>query len=288
MKPCRAFMAGLLVFLVFIFPVSFGWGLDGHFTICKIAQSRLSRAAADAVQRLLPEYANGELANVCIWADRIKFRYRWSSALHYVNTPESLCTYQYARDCKDENGVEGRCVAGAINNYTSQLLTYKTRSSSSQYNLTEALLFLSHFMGDIHQPLHVGFAEDKGGNTIEVHWYTRKQNLHHIWDSNIIETAEEKFYDSSVNGLIDAIQMNITKEWTDEVEEWVKCNSKTIACTDIYASESIRAACDWAYKGVTEGATLAAKYFSTRVPVVYLRLAQGGVRLAAVLNSIFG
>ncbi|KAG7013017.1 Endonuclease 2, partial [Cucurbita argyrosperma subsp. argyrosperma] len=220
MKPCRAFMAGLLVFLVFIFPVSFGWGLDGHFTICKIAQSRLSRAAADAVQRLLPEYANGELANVCIWADRIKFRYRWSSALHY--------------------------------------------------------------------PLHVGFAEDKGGNTIEVHWYTRKQNLHHIWDSNIIETAEEKFYDSSLDGLIDAIQTNITKEWTDEVEEWEKCNSKKIACTDIYASESIRAACDWAYKGVTEGATLAAQYFSTRVPVVYLRLAQGGVRLAAVLNSIFG
>ncbi|OAP16059.1 hypothetical protein AXX17_AT1G62340 [Arabidopsis thaliana] len=65
-------------------------------------------------------------------------------------------------------------------------------------------------MGDIHQPLHVSYASDKGGNTIEVHWYTRKANLHHIWDSNIIETAEADLYNSALEGMVDALKKNIT------------------------------------------------------------------------------
>jgi len=56
-------------------------------------------------------------------------------------------------------------------NYTSQLGNYGGRATGVNYNLTEALLFLSHFMGDIHQPLHVGFTTDEGGNTIKLHWY---------------------------------------------------------------------------------------------------------------------
>ncbi|KAJ9163336.1 hypothetical protein P3X46_023014 [Hevea brasiliensis] len=274
--------------LTLLLPVTHGWGNDGHFIVCRIAQSRLSEAAADALKQLLPESAENDLARVCSWADNVKFRYHWSSALHYIDTPDSLCTYQYNRDCKDENGDEGRCVAGAINNYTSQLITYNTAFSLQiEYNLTEALLFLSHFIGDIHQPLHVGFTSDRGGNTIDVHWYTRKQVLHHVWDANIIETAEERFYSSNVEDMIDAIQQNITTEWRDQVQKWETCSRNKTACPDMYASESIKAACDWAYKGVTEGSVLEDDYFLSRKPIVNLRLAQGGVRLAATLNRIF-
>ncbi|KAK3006104.1 hypothetical protein RJ639_017427 [Escallonia herrerae] len=165
-------------------------------------------------------------------------------------------------------------------------------------NLTEALLFLSHFMGDIHQPLHVGFTSDKGGNTIDVHWYTRKSVLHHVysvlmssiqvWDDNIIETADERFYDSNVDGLVDALQKNITNEWADQVQKWENCGGNKPTCPDIYASEGIKAACDWAYKGVSEDSVLKDDYFLSRLPIVNLRLAQGGVRLAATLNRIFG
>ncbi|XP_071725320.1 endonuclease 2-like [Rutidosis leptorrhynchoides] len=275
-----------LVVILFLFPVViYGWGYEGHYAVCKIAQARLTDTAATAVKEFLPEYAQNDLASVCIWPDRIKFRYPWSSPLHYINTPE-VCNYKYTRDCKNEEGEQGMCVAGAINNYTSQLLRYGTKQV--QYNLTEALLFLSHFMGDIHQPLHVSFADDKGGNTIDVHWYTRKQNLHHVWDSNIIETAEEKYDNSNLDTLVDAIQQNITKEWSDEVPRWETCGGGKSACPDIYASESINAACDWAYKGVVENATLEDDYFLSRLPIVYRRLAQGGVRLAATLNRIFG
>ncbi|KAL7149369.1 hypothetical protein ABFS83_05G035700 [Erythranthe nasuta] len=274
------------VLLLFI-PFAYGWGIDGHFIVCKLAQQRLSNAAANAVSQLLPEYANNDLGSVCSWADRVKFRYHWSSPLHYIDTPDNLCTYQYKRDCKDEDGIQDRCVAGAINNYTTQLLTYSGNSdSSSQYNLTEALLFLSHFMGDIHQPLHVGFTSDRGANTIDVHWYRRKEVLHHVWDNNIIETEEKRFYDSNVDEMIDALQQNLTTVWSEQAKEWEAC-SKT-ACPDQYASEGIKAACDWAYKGVDEDSVLEDDYFLSRRAVVNLRLVQGGVRLAATLNRIFG
>ncbi|KAF6165719.1 hypothetical protein GIB67_012616 [Kingdonia uniflora] len=155
-------------------------------------------------------------------------------------------------------------------------------------NLTEALLFLSHFIGDIHQPLHVGFASDKGGNTIDVHWYRRKTVLHHVWDVSIIETSEERFYDSNVQDMIDAIQQNITGPWADQVQRWERCSYNDTACPDIYASEGIKAACAWAYKDVQEDSVLEDEYFLSRLPVVNWRLAQGGVRLAATLNRIFG
>ncbi|CAN0876217.1 Endonuclease 2 [Linum grandiflorum] len=267
--------------------VVYGWGIDGHFTVCRIAQPRLSDAAAAAVKQLLPEDAD-DLASLCSWADRVKFRYHWSSPLHYIDTPDNLCSYTYNRDCKDETGEMGRCVDGAIQNYTTQLLTYNTHSDCKlSDNLTEALLFLSHFIGDIHQPLHVGFTSDRGGNTIDIHWYTRKTVLHHAWDDNIIMTAEEQYYDSKVEEFIDAIQNNITSGWSDLVPKWEACGGNNTACPTVYASEGIKAACDWAYKGVTEDSILDDDYFESRLPIVKLRLAQAGVRLAATLNRIF-
>ncbi|XP_042034780.1 endonuclease 2-like isoform X2 [Salvia splendens] len=251
-----------------------GWGIHGHLITCRIAQPRLSKAAAEAVSQLLPAYADNDLGSLCSWADRVKFRYHWSSALHYIDTPDQLCSYQYTRDCKDEDGIKDRCVAGAIYNYTNQLITYNNANSQS------------HFIGDIHQPLHVGFTSDRGGNTIDVHWYTRKTVLHHVWDDNIIETAEERFFDSNVEELINTLQTNITTVWASQAKAWEAC-TKT-ACPDAYSSEGIKAACDWAYKGVSNGSVLQDDYFLSRYPVVNMRLAQGGVRLAATLNRIFG
>ncbi|KAJ7954110.1 Endonuclease [Quillaja saponaria] len=244
MGSCRIEILTILsVLLLFFFQFQsiHGWGEDGHLIVCRIAQSRLTKRAEEVVENLLPKSAENDLGSVCSWADHVKFIYHWSSALHYIDTPDNLCNYQYERDCKDGNGEKGRCVAGAINNYTTQLLNY---GKHSKYNLTQALLFLSHFMGDIHQPLHVGFTSDRGGNTIDVHWYTRKQNLHHVWDDNIIETAEERVYSSNVDDFIKAIQRNITTEWDDQVKQWETCSYNKITCPDIFASEGIKAACE--------------------------------------------
>ncbi|RDY12143.1 Endonuclease 2, partial [Mucuna pruriens] len=305
-----------------------GWGDDGHTIVCKIAQARLSDTAAEAVKKLLPKSAENDLAKKCSWADHVHHVFPWSSALHYADTPESVCVYQNSRDCVDQKtGIKGRCVVAAINNYTTQLLEYgsdtKSRCKSLfqtnnfSDNLTQALLFLSHFLGDIHQvymhlyksqnshsllltitcndflhilnlqPLHCGFTSDKGGNAITVLWYKRKTNLHHVWDDSILETEVERFYDSDMGEFVDAIQQNITKVWADQVEEWEKCSENKLPCPAIYASESAIDACKWAYKDATEGSLLNDDYFTTRLPIVNLRLAQAGVRLAAILNRVF-
>ncbi|WOK93479.1 endonuclease 2 [Canna indica] len=112
-------------------------------------------------------------------------------------------------DCHDTTGEQERCVVAAISNYTTQLLSYG--DSSNEYNLTESLMFLAHFIGDIHQPLHAGFEEDRGGNSILVNWYQTRTNLHHIWDSDILETVMEDFYNNDVATMIQAIEMNITE-----------------------------------------------------------------------------
>ncbi|MQM06462.1 hypothetical protein Taro_039281 [Colocasia esculenta] len=154
-------------------------------------------------------------------------------------------------------------------------------------NLTESLMFLAHFMGDIHQPLHVGFAADEGGNTIAIRWYKRKTNLHHVWDVSIIETAKKDFYKNNLNTMIESIKKNITDEWAHDVDAWETCNKKRVTCALEYASESITISCKNAYKDVEQDSTLGDEYFLSRRPIVEKRIAQAGLRLAALLNKIF-
>ncbi|CAH9093137.1 unnamed protein product [Cuscuta europaea] len=273
--------------LLLMAPITNAWGKEGHFAICKIAQEYLTEEALEVVKDLLPDEAKGELANVCDWADLVRYHahYGWSKSLHYVDTPDFLCNYKFSRDCHDTKGHKGRCVTAAIHNYTEQLLGYNNSNSKTNYNLTEALMFLSHFVGDVHQPLHVGFLGDEGGNSIIVRWYRRKTNLHHVWDTNMIETAVKNFYDSNLTLMILALQNNITNEWPVDVHLLESCNE--FVCPDPYASESISLACKFAYRNATPGSTLADEYFLSRMPVVEKRLSQSGVRLAALLNSIF-
>ncbi|KAM0880156.1 hypothetical protein ACQ4PT_033784 [Festuca glaucescens] len=265
------------------------WGKEGHIMTCKIAEKYLSEDAKAAVQDLLPASAEGELSTMCPWADQVRFHYHWASPLHYANTP-NVCNFKYSRDCHNSKGMQGMCVVGAINNYTDQLYTYGD-SPKSSYNLTESLMFLAHFVGDVHQPLHVSFEEDEGGNTIQVHWYRRKANLHHVWDVSIIDTVMKDFYNKDLDTMVDALQTNLTLSapngWSDDISDWENCANKKATCANDYATESIDLSCNYAYKDVTQNITLGDDYYFTRYPVVERRLAQGGVRLAMILNRIF-
>ncbi|CAO2209130.1 unnamed protein product [Urochloa humidicola] len=281
----RALLLLPLVFLLLLLapPRADAWGKEGHIMVCKIAEKYLSEKAAAAVQALLPESAGGELSTMCPWADQVRWHYHWSSPLHYANTPE-VCNFKYSRDCHNSRGQKGMCVVGAINNYTEQLYSYGKKTS---YNLTESLMFLAHFVGDVHQPLHVGYAEDEGGNTIIVHWYRRKTNLHHVWDVSIIDTAIKDFYNKSMDTMVEALKMNLTGGWSDDITHWENCKNKRSTCANDYAIESIHYSCNYAYKDVEQDITLGDDYFFTRYPVVEKRLAQAGIRLALILNRIF-
>ncbi|XP_012484687.1 endonuclease 4 isoform X3 [Gossypium raimondii] len=232
--------------------VVFCWGKHGHYAVCKIAEGYLSKDAMATVKELLPDYANGELASVCSWPDDIKWYYRWywTSPLHYVDTPSFKCNYKYG------------------------------------HNLTEALIFLAHYMADVHQPLHVGFTGDLGGTILKVRWYRKKTNLHHVWDTLIIDTAVKTFYGSDLSTMVRAIQRNITDAWSSDIASWKSCRHHDRVCPNLYAAESVRLACNFAYKNATPGSILEDDYFLSRLPVVEKRLAQGGIRLAAVLNQL--
>ncbi|XP_071706116.1 endonuclease 1 [Rutidosis leptorrhynchoides] len=266
------------------------WSKEGHVMTCQIAQELLAPDAAHAVQMLLPDYVNGNLSALCVWPDQIRhwYRYRWTSPLHFIDTPDKACSFDYSRDCHDTHGSGDMCVAGAIKNFTTQLSHYKEGTSDRRHNMTEALLFLSHFMGDIHQPMHVGFTSDEGGNTIDLRWFRHKSNLHHVWDREIILTAAADFYDKDMKSLKKAIQTNLTHGlWSDDVTSWTNCDDLS-TCINTYAMESIKMACKWGYKGVETGETLSDDYFNSRMPFVMKRIAQGGVRLSMILNRVFG
>lgn len=280
----------LMGFASVMVPRTRGWSKEGHIMTCRIAQALLEPEASEAVQNLLPQEVNGDLSSLCVWADQIRHwnKYRWTSSLHFIDTPDKACTFDYSRDCHDPKGLKDMCVAGAIHNYTAQLSHFRHGTSDRRHNMTEALLFVSHFMGDIHQPMHVGFTSDEGGNTIDLRWFRHKSNLHHVWDREIVLTAMADYYDKDMDLLLEHIQQNFTHGiWTDDVESWRDCDDLA-SCVNKYAVESIGLACKWGYKGVKAGTTLSDDYFKTRMPILMKRIAQGGVRLAMLLNRVFG
>ncbi|KAK1303228.1 Endonuclease 1 [Acorus calamus] len=278
-----------LFLVVFVFisisaPKALSWSKEGHVLTCRIAQSLLEPGPAEVVHNLLPDYVDGDLSALCTWPDQIRhwYKYRWTSNLHFIDTPDNACTFDYSRDCHDPKGLKDMCVAGAIRNFTSQLMHYRDD------NLTESLLFLSHFMGDIHQPLHVGFTSDEGGNTIQLRWFRHKSNLHHVWDREIILTALTDYYNKNMDALQEDIHNNFTSGiWSEDISSWGDCDD-LFSCPNKYAAESINLACKWGYKGVTQGETLSDDYFNSRLPIVTRRIAQGGVRLSMILNRVFG
>ncbi|KAL3627679.1 Endonuclease 1 [Castilleja foliolosa] len=266
------------------------WSKEGHIMTCQIAQDLLEPEATHAVQMLLPDYVNGNLSALCVWPDQVRHwhKYSWTSSLHFIDTPDHACNFKYQRDCHNPQGDKDMCVAGAISNFTNQLSHYKHGNSDRRYNMTEALVFLSHFMGDIHQPMHTAFTSDKGGNTIDLRWFKHKSNLHHVWDREIIITAAADFYSKDINLLQQDIVKNITDGiWSSDLASWRDC-SDILSCVKKYATESIDIACKYAYKDVVPGGTLSDDYFNSRLPIVMKRIAQGGVRLAMILNRVFG
>jgi hypothetical protein len=156
----------LLLCLFETFIRVYGWGPIGHSIVVRLAQSQLNdSASSEWIRSLTPWHWNGNLSAMASWADDILHtdsnptgygNWQWSGQLHYINTPDWSCNYQPERDC-----INDTCIAGAIKNYTKRLET-----EFDEIQEKEALYFLIHYVGDIHQPLHTGFISDRGGNSI--------------------------------------------------------------------------------------------------------------------------
>jgi hypothetical protein len=235
------------------------WGKNGHRVTGKIAEKHLTRKAKKQIDKLLKGQS---LAFVSTFADEIKSDRTYSKYYpwHYVNMNLDQ-SYQEA-----EKNPKGDLVTGI--NTCIQILKDKT---SSEEDKAFHLKLLIHFVGDLHQPMHIGQKEDKGGNTVQVEWFGKGTNLHSVWDSKMIDDWEMGYAELADNATdlskkqIEAIEQGTIEDWVNEVHEITK----------------------EVYKSVKKGENLRYQYSYNHFGTVRTQLQKGGIRLAKVLNEIY-
>lgn len=180
MRMPRVRWLGLLIWLAAM-PV-WAWSGPGHELVAQLAEAQLQPSTRAAALALLQDEGHDSLADVARWADEVRDEraYRWSAPLHFVNHAPGSCDYRPARHCAD-----GACVIGAVERFRSELADHRLPLARRR----EALKFLVHFVGDLHQPLHAGFASDKGGNTYQVNVDGEGSNLHRVWDYFLLASS---------------------------------------------------------------------------------------------------
>jgi hypothetical protein len=229
------------------------WGDDGHSLIGEYAQAHLSPAARAEVDKLLALEPGATLASIASWAD--EHRSPSTAPWHFVNFPrDSGCHYDEDRMC-----IDGKCVVDAIDR---QLAVLKSTASPEQRLL--ALKYVVHFVGDVHQPLHAGYADDKGGNTYQVQAFGRGTNLHSLWDSGLIKNWP---------GGLDALRVAINaapaqNSARPDPKAWAEQSCKLVDVSGFYP----------------DGRKVAESYVTQWSATVPAQLAAAGQRLAMSLE----
>lgn len=245
---------------------AFAWGAQGHRLVARVAETRLEPAAKAEVERLLALEPGETLASVAPWADQVRANDpdlgRRSARWHYINMGEDGCVYDHARHCRD-----GNCVIEALK-AQSALLGDRNLADTERL---QALKFVVHLAGDIHQPLHAGYSHDKGGNAYQLQFNGRGTNLHSFWDS----------------GMFYALQL--------DDDQFLQRLQVLPAPTGIVAPRLQRDAAQWAEQScriaTREGVypakrTVDEDYTNTWRPVAEAQLRLAGERLAALLNEL--
>ncbi|HVR81195.1 MAG TPA: S1/P1 nuclease [Luteimonas sp.] len=259
------------------------WAKLGHRIIGELAQRELTPAARAEVARLLVGEPDPTLAGVADWADTLRQsnsdRFKRTARWHYVNFPRSECAYVPERDCPD-----GNCAIAAID---AQRLVLADPQQSRVHRV-EALKFLVHVVGDVHQPLHAGYADDRGGNGYQISLRTniapeayardhysdgiQGTNLHAIWDYYIVAT-----HDTDAARYADEL---LARPHIGRGLE------PTIPNPADWAMESCNLIHIWSV--YPNGHKLDAAYLQQMRPRAEVRLLQAGHRLAMLLNQSLG
>lgn len=271
------------------------WGVTGHAMVADIAEHHLSQEALEQVHLLLRDEGLEHLDQVASWPDTIRKEHPEASPWHYVGIPLSATSYDPERDCKN-----GDCAIEAIKRF-SAILADRTQTPMAR---REALKFLVHIVGDLHQPLHgADNMGDHGGGKVRVSYFGQTVSgaypldLHWTWDTIILEhhfgmkeePAEAPNIQTKLTAALAANDLDaklfkslaLLAQKNDPVQ---------------WAMESHDAAKSYVYPGVVRpGAqppaqpiALGEAYQARAWPVVEKRIELGGLRLAALLNKALG
>lgn len=253
------------MFLLFIFchlsyATELYWSKTGHRVIGAVAENYLSKKAKKNINKLL---AGQSLAAVSNFADEIKAdrTFKEFSAWHYVNYPADK------KYTEVEPSPYGDVVMGIV-----KCIQILQNPKSSEPDKSFYLKMLIHLVGDLHQPMHVGRLEDKGGNDIQLQWFGRGSNLHKVWDANMIDDYGMSYTElaNSLPRLSKSARKQIQQ---GSVYDWVE-ETQDIA-NQVYLSANV-------------GEKLAYRYSYTHWGLVEKQLQRGGLRLAGILNELFG
>lgn len=254
----------------FAVPGVLGWGAAGHEIVATIAQIYTQPEALESLCRILNAHTDANflegvddefpmtmaggsvatnamwpchLASVATWADKYKYRMRWSASLHYVNAigdhPSDTCLFPGPDGWSGKPGIN---VLGGIYNTSNILLDWADGGHSDIELAQEALKFIVHFLGDMHMPLHL-VGRDRGGNGVDVCWEGRRSNFHSVWDNYIVAKAIRQtgynysrplprgfeqvernlrgaIYDPFVRRIV---WEGVEGRWGDDLERWLEC-----------------------------------------------------------------
>jgi hypothetical protein len=281
------------LFVILIAQPLAAWGPNGHRITAEVAQRHLTSKAKKAVEKIMD---GKSLAFGSTWPDFIRSEKEWDFAKpwHYITVEDDEqlrdVMAKAAKDPKINDVVEAIDFFAEIlrgnKDKTEQFKELLKEKGVKPFNdsiTTTALIFLVHFTGDVHQPLHVGRGDDYGGNKIKVRWFGQYSNLHSVWDGGLIESEQLSF--TEFTRFIDHLSK----------EESMKVQNSTL---EEWAQESI----DYrpqVYKGVEDTTSdpdaaarssmpgLSYQYAHDNMEIINNRLVKGGIRLAGLLNDIF-
>lgn len=257
-----------LVILCFFFTVpfcSFAWGVLGHRIVGEIADSYLTSKARAEIQKILGTESIALSSN---WADFIKSdsSYKYLSSWHYINLDEGLTTAQLQLFLKRDTATD---VYTKVNFLVKELKNKTLTMDKKQLYLK----LLIHFVGDIHQPFHAGRREDLGGNKVKLSWFNAPTNLHALWDEALVNFQQLSYteYAHAINHTT-----------LDEIQAWQKDPVSQWIIESYQIAEQL-------YPEITDSnQKLSYEYNFKHIQTLNERLLKGGVRLAGLLNKIFG
>lgn len=247
----------LFLQITLLLNLAFSWGNTGHRTTGEVAEHFLTEKTKIEIQKIL---MNPSLAMASTWSDEMRSNpdFRKYNPWHYANMP---LNQTYANSKKSSKG-----------DIVQAIKLSKSKLKNDNISLDEKafyLRYLVHLIGDIHQPLHVGRGEDRGGNEIKVKWFGENSNLHRVWDTNMIDNYQMNYTELSSHLLTVFSEKDIKllseDEWVNESQNKVKI----------------------IYNNVNNGDYLGYDYIYDNFDIVKQQLFKAGYRLAGTLNKIF-
>ncbi len=246
----------LTLFLFFsLLGNTFAWGPRGHKIVAQIAKSYLDPAVLDSIDSYLDDIT---IEKAGYWMDEVVMNtsYDFMKPWHFVAI-EADKTYVRTKN------------PDVVNVLENIITTLKSRKAQTKTEVLLSLKILIHLVADIHQPLHCGFAKDKGGNNIKLRFYFKSTNLHDVWDTEVLE------YKSITTEECMRLTYNLTKRDITQFQQ-----------VDILKwMEESRALLSYAYD--FKGNKLDDEYVDKVTPIIKMQLIKAGIRLATILNQTF-